>query len=1341
MKHKIFILLSELLCATTVWAENYNVNTDSKLREAIQNDNANITLTADIDLTNSTLEITNNRTVTINMNNHTLDRKLTKRGEGGGQVFTVRSGSTLNLNGGTVKGGWGGGGGGLLNEGGTVNLTNVTITGNTADDRGGGIYNTTDGVLTMTGCTVTGNTSNNHTNPKGGGGIYNAGTLKIQGKNTVTGNTAGGSTDNLFLATGTLITLTGKITGSNIGISLQGTTGIFTTGYATYYGSTLDLSGQIQPGEFFTADDDIYYDVVLESAEASIASATYVGPVTTESLLRTAVATDGVKIRLGSDITVSKHLTIWDNVTIDLNGYTLRGDDTPVTQSGDFKCIFIVAPAGNLNLSNGTLADADNSATDNSTHNGGAIVNKGTATLTGVTITNCKGTDGGGIRNNEGATLTIDGCTITDNTGDGIYNEGTLNMKGAITVTGNKTTELLDDNVYLKSGSVSGLINVVGSLEGSTISINLVCSGVFTNHYSDYNSGIDPSTYFTADYTNVFGMGFSGTEAALTGGPFYYIDREWDEENKIVVPSVKKLSNGHVINSMAEFDPYYDKNWLGNDFYVFNRDDLDFHGDLIVSGGHHARMLLCDGSKLSIGDFGGLRLHTESGSDTPILRIYGQLKNSGLLYIRPETTEKWRAGIGTDTSCDEPLNIYGGTLDVEGSTLGGAAIGTAPGASPQAKKAPFLKEINIYGGIIKAKGGRGAAGIGSGAPGADYSPEDYGNINIYGGKITATGGSYSYTFASDVGGAGIGGGNGNKHGNLHIYGGDITAIGGLDAAGIGCGQDGGVEGAGHIIIEGGHVVAHGDLNADSHYGAGIGGGDGRTNYKVEIKGGEVYAYGGTDAAGIGGGEGGAGGTITITGGYVYAKGIDNGAGIGGGERGHSGIITINGGDVFAYGGTNAAGIGGGGGSWGGAGGDGYKITINGGYVYAEGNDTGAGIGGGNEGYGGDITINGGTVIAKAGTAGTNEDHPAAIGAGIDYDNDGDLTFADDLGVFITTNLYRSQKANRVSDCRNYRYVKITKCAHGEATASIVDGKTHNISNCKWCLVTGEETHTFGEDGQCPVCKLIRLEDEGDNSALFSKWADDEPHSFVISGRKLSAAQDEAGNWSNRAYTVCVPFDMDLAPYMDSMSLYSLDFIKDGKDMVFTENVPYMEAGMPYLIVMRQGEMELLSKDMVLTDTPAKGRRVRNWDDTDDELGWWRGTLTKTESADAAELMAYVLQSDGTFHRITPESGASLNAFRAMYCPDVQPQTNIFTIRKGILFPGGSEEDDYITNFDTAEFISDAEIGGTGIKEIEHGILNIKHSAGAVYDLSGRKVNSQFRKKGVYIYNGRKIVVK
>ncbi len=256
MKKKL-LLMTALLSTMTAWATDYNVGTDAELRAAIQIDGANITVTADIELSNSTLNISNNRTVTINMNNHTLDRKLTGRPSGAGQVFTVREGSTLNLNGGTVKGGWGGAGGGINNEG-TTNLTNVIITGNVADDRGGGVVNKSGCTLTMAGCTVTGNTSNNHTNNPGGGGIYNAGTLKIQGKNTVTGNTAGGSTDNLYLATGTVITVTGSFKESNtnisnIGITLEGTTGIFTSDYTTY--------NNWEPYAYFTSDDDVFYDV------------------------------------------------------------------------------------------------------------------------------------------------------------------------------------------------------------------------------------------------------------------------------------------------------------------------------------------------------------------------------------------------------------------------------------------------------------------------------------------------------------------------------------------------------------------------------------------------------------------------------------------------------------------------------------------------------------------------------------------------------------------------------------------------------------------------------------------------------------------------------------------------------------------------------------------------------------------------------------------------------------------------------------------------------------------------------------------------------------------------
>ena len=66
---KCLTLLTSLLCVTTAIADDYYVNTDSKLREAIANNYVDI---------------------------------------------SVRNGSTLNLNGGTVKGGWGGDDGGIV---------------------------------------------------------------------------------------------------------------------------------------------------------------------------------------------------------------------------------------------------------------------------------------------------------------------------------------------------------------------------------------------------------------------------------------------------------------------------------------------------------------------------------------------------------------------------------------------------------------------------------------------------------------------------------------------------------------------------------------------------------------------------------------------------------------------------------------------------------------------------------------------------------------------------------------------------------------------------------------------------------------------------------------------------------------------------------------------------------------------------------------------------------------------------------------------------------------------------------------------------------------------------
>jgi len=316
-KESVTLEAGKFYVVTARLSEATVVHDESELSAAVQTNNVKILFANDISI-NSLVEITGNRTVTINMAGYKLDRGLTARGTAG-QVFAVRDGATLNLSNGTLTGGWGGDSGGIDNYG-TSNLTDVSITGCTGDDRGGAIANR--GTLTMTRGTLSGNTSNDHTTPegggavfnfkgatatltnvsitgnravvKGGGGICNYGTmtldgciitdnscqlngggiwtaadatLNMKGEMTVADNTAAGRvTNNLFLKTGAVITVTGSLTDSSIGVNMESITGTFTSGYSTYN------SGE-DPSTLFFSDLAMTVNVTSTGTEAQMAYA------------------------------------------------------------------------------------------------------------------------------------------------------------------------------------------------------------------------------------------------------------------------------------------------------------------------------------------------------------------------------------------------------------------------------------------------------------------------------------------------------------------------------------------------------------------------------------------------------------------------------------------------------------------------------------------------------------------------------------------------------------------------------------------------------------------------------------------------------------------------------------------------------------------------------------------------------------------------------------------------------------------------------------------------------------------------------------------------------------
>ena len=767
--------------------------------------------------------------------------------------------------------------------------------------------------------------------------------------------------------------------------------------------------------------------------------------VSTDDELRAAITNDGANITVTADINLSNStLSIPEGttVTIDLGGHTLdRGLTSRDYDHGGQ--VITVRENATLYLSNGTLKGGWGG-------NGGGIVNEGgTANLSNVTITGCVGDDrGGGIVNY--GTLTIDGCTITGNTakangGAGIWNDGsaTLNMQGTNTIKDNWKPNGIRSNLYLKNGT---LINITGSLADSKVFVDMETLGTFTSGYSTYNDG-HPAGFFTADKQSITGMRLVAGEAQLNNaipeGGVYYIERSWNETAKRVEAAYHTLEeNQYITLTGSDDDTYLDPGW-----YVVKGSDVVYDDFLYMNGGGEYHLILCDGASLKAEFF--------IVNSPNVLHIHGQANDTGKMistYVYNFVAHKCAGIGGTDDNANGPIFIHGGDIDVH-ATLSSAGIGGGGYASQGGA-------ITIYGGTVRAQGGYepggsagsgsgGGAGIGGGRNG------DGGIVNIYGGSVYATG------KGSTSGAAGIGSGSyAESSGTISIYGGYVEAKGYDGAAGIGGGQ--GTNGA-DVTIHGGTVKAEGKTE-----GPGIGAGkndDNSITYAgtLTVTGGKVYAYGGSQrGAGIGGGWNTNGSNVTISGGYVYAEGGKYAAGIGsgceyisGGER-HGGTLTVTGGYVEAHGGEDGAGIGGGEDA------DGGTVNISGGEVRAYGNDYGAGIGGGENGTGGNVTITGGIVVAQSGG------DQRAIGAGYGSDNHGSLTFADNMGVFVTTDLYRSVRENRVKDCRNFAYVKVDQCAHGTVTYTINDAYTHT-AHCKYCAnAFAAEPHTFVND-VCTLC--------------------------------------------------------------------------------------------------------------------------------------------------------------------------------------------------------------------------------------------------------------------------------
>ena len=554
----------------------------------------------------------------------------------------------------------------------------------------------------------------------------------------------------------------------------------------------------------------------------------------------------GINVWPGCSLTVSD-VTFKNNRAGNMGGAIFVREDATVTIN---KVTFTGNSAGDHGgaIWNRGTVTAENCKFENNTANDvGALYNAvltegnvtyaGTATLTDCTFEGNKGTTGAGaLANAVGDTeMTIVDCTIQNNIsgsrGAGIWNGGTLNMEGAVTVKDNTDVGGVVSNVFLKDGT---LITVTGSLAGSSIGVEMEEStgmftgGTFTRGFSSYNSGVDTKTIFTADRSSIAAVESDGGEARLItykSNPLSYIERKW--ENNKVVSTEKGLSRLIPYATTPEEGDYKEvtnapteepNQWLaiGNsnstvaEYYVVSR---DVTRKTIVVQGSDVHLILCDGVTLTL--TGGLKLEGDNK-----LYIHSQSYGGSMGRLIVTNSYDDAAGIGSaqhdgNEMVVGELVIHGGYIVATGGTRG-AGIGSCTRKSNG--RSELCKSVTIYGGFVRATGGIGGAGIGSGSMenNGDYNDNcTAGTVRIYDGTVIATGG--------DEGGAGIGGGRLGRGASVFVYGGTVTATGGEE------------------------TEIDSDVETTTVYPAGYGG------------------------AGIGGGTLGRGGEVTITGGTVIAK--------------------------------------------------------------------------------------------------------------------------------------------------------------------------------------------------------------------------------------------------------------------------------------------------------------------------------------------------------------------------------------------------------------------------------------------------------------------------------------
>ena len=243
---------------------------------------------------------------------------------------------------------------------------------------------------------------------------------------------------------------------------------------------------------------------------------------------------------------------------------------------------------------------------------------------------------------------------------------------------------------------------------------------------------------------------------------------------------------------------------------------------------------------------------------------------------------------------------------------------------------------------------------------------------------------------------------------------------------------------------------------------------------------------------------------------------------------------------------------------------------------------------------------------------------------------------------------------------------------------------------------------------------VAIADNADNTSAIATAATvctgDKTLAVQLSGRTLY----KDGKWN----TLCLPFNVTIAgsplsgDNVEAMVLNGGTSGLSGTTLTlnFDAAPATIPAGTPFII--RWGTPQD-NPGTTLTDPVFNGVTVSNTtNDVDFTGGSFKGTYDKMAFAEENKSILFV-GDDNNLH--WPLSGASLGACRAYF-----------------QLADGSPAHEFVLNFgDGSEEM--------GISPAE--IKEITESAGAWYTINGVRLNSKPTKKGLYIHNGRKVVIK